>query len=307
MDNLTHTLTGLLIAETGLKRRTRLGAVTLMVGANLPDLDAAVFLVGDGLDGLGFRRGWTHGILAMAVLPVLLWLVMHWWATRRPDPGRPLDSRWLLVLATLGTWSHPLLDLFNTYGVRLLMPFSGRWFYGDTLFIVDPLVLATLAAGILLARWRDDAGLARAALLAAAIYVSLMAGGSALGRATVVAQGAGVASSTLTSPRPLAPLRRDVVRRLPGGYESGTVHLGLSPRYTPRERVTDGADAPWARWMAGTDRGGRFLAWSRYPRFVLDTIDGTPFGVIYDMRYGDGVTGTWASVEAELPADLTAP
>ncbi len=30
------------------------------------------------------------------------------------------------------------MDWLNSYGVRLLMPFSNRWFYGDALYIVDP-------------------------------------------------------------------------------------------------------------------------------------------------------------------------
>jgi inner membrane protein len=242
----------------------------------------------------------------MVVLPVLLWLAMRWWAGRRPGHGEALDARWLLALACLGVWSHPLLDLFNTYGVRLLMPFSSRWFYGDTLFIVDPLLLIIASAGILLARRRAAPGAARGALATAIAYVALMASGSAVARAEASAGDPPSTGGTLASPAPLAPLRRDVVRRIAEGYESGVVRLGWPPRYTPLGRVPDGADQPWARWAAGTERGRRFLAWSRFPRFVLDTLADVTFGVIYDMRYGDGATGTWASLEFELPASLQA-
>lgn len=58
----------------------------------------------------------------------------------------------LLGVAFLGVWSHPLLDLLNTYGVRLLMPFSDTWFYGDTLFIIDPWFWLLAGAGVVLAR-----------------------------------------------------------------------------------------------------------------------------------------------------------
>ena len=44
----------------------------------------------------------------------------------------------LLVLSLLSVVSHAGLDWLNSYGVRLLMPFEGRWFYGDSLFIIDP-------------------------------------------------------------------------------------------------------------------------------------------------------------------------
>lgn len=141
MDNLTHTLAGAVLARAGLGRRTPLAMPTLLLAANLPDLDVLAYLR-DPLFALTFRRGWTHGVLAMAVLPLALAGGMAAWdrlvrRRRRPD-GAPAPFRELLLLSFAGVLSHPLLDLLNTYGVRLLMPFSGRWFYGDTLFIVDP-------------------------------------------------------------------------------------------------------------------------------------------------------------------------
>ena len=141
MDNLTHTLAGAVLAKAGLDRRTPLAMPTLLVAANLPDLDVLAYLR-DPLFALTFRRGWTHGVLAMAVLPLALASSMAAWdrlvrRRRRPDAA-PAPFRELLLLSFAGVLSHPLLDLLNTYGVRLLMPFSGRWFYGDTLFIVDP-------------------------------------------------------------------------------------------------------------------------------------------------------------------------
>src|SRR5438876_1021370 len=136
-------------------RPNTLAAAALVVGANLPDIDALVYFVGrGGASALAFRRGWTHGVLAMAVLPAALTAGLQGWnrLVRGPEtnhsPEPVLRPAQLLLLAALGVWSHPLLDLLNTYGVRLLMPFSGRWFYGDALFIVDPWVWLALAAGI---------------------------------------------------------------------------------------------------------------------------------------------------------------
>ena len=51
----------------------------------------------------------------------------------------------------IGTLSHPFLDWLNNYGVRLLMPFSGRWFYGDALFIVDPFLWIVFGGAVMLA------------------------------------------------------------------------------------------------------------------------------------------------------------
>src|SRR5258708_18921250 len=73
MDNLTHTLVGLALADSGLRRRSRLGTAALLIGANLPDIDALVYFIGKGgAAGVAFRRGWTHGVLALALLPLLL-------------------------------------------------------------------------------------------------------------------------------------------------------------------------------------------------------------------------------------------
>jgi inner membrane protein len=165
LDPVAHTLFGAALAESGLRHRTRHATATLLIGANLPDVDAIAGFWGSDFELLA-RRGHTHGVLAMLLLPLLLfggvWLWNRWRTRDRGGGGGsgrddgeaapPFRPRTLLALAFLGVWSHPLLDLLNTYGVRLLMPFDGRWFYGDTLFIVDPWVWLLTAAGVVLAR-----------------------------------------------------------------------------------------------------------------------------------------------------------
>ena len=152
MDNLCHTLTGAVLAEAGLKHRTRFASAALMIAANLPDLDVLAFAT--GTPPVALRRGWTHGVLAQALLPVALtaaFVAVDRW--RPPRPGSaPLRTSALLLLGYIGVLSHVAMDWLNNYGVRLLMPFSGRWFYGDAVFIVDPWLWLTLAAGVLLAR-----------------------------------------------------------------------------------------------------------------------------------------------------------
>ena len=194
MDNLTHTLVGLALADSGLKRTTRFGTAVLVIGANLPDLDGFSYVLGSDTDALAFRRGWTHGVLAMVLLPLLLTAVVLAWnrmvARRRRDAAAiPVHSRWLLALATVAIWSHPLLDLLNTYGVRLLMPFSGRWFYGDALFIVDPWVWAVLTLGVVASRRGSRRVIwARLALAVSLAYAGAMAASSRMGRGFVEAR-----------------------------------------------------------------------------------------------------------------------
>ena len=173
MDNLCHTLLGAALAQSGLKKRSPLGTATLLIAANLPDVDAISLLWGR-IPGFAFRRGWTHGVLAIALWPFLLAAAML--AFDRLGKRRGARFWPLVFLSAIGVMSHPLLDLLNTYGVRWLMPFSNQWYYGDTLFIVDIWVWLALAAGILISVQRERRGRLdwrsppRVALGAAALY-----------------------------------------------------------------------------------------------------------------------------------------
>ena len=60
MEPLAHTLAGACLAESGLKRLTPLATSTLLIAANIPDLDGACYLHSADL-AFAFRRGWTHG------------------------------------------------------------------------------------------------------------------------------------------------------------------------------------------------------------------------------------------------------
>jgi inner membrane protein len=181
MEPLCHTLVGAALAESPLARRggerVPLATATLLLAANLPDIDVLCYTKGADF-ALGCRRGWTHGALALAVLPLVLTAAVLLWdrfVRRRRHPDRPpAPPGVLLGLAYLGVLTHPLLDLLNTYGVRLLMPFSGRWLYGDTLFIVDPWLWLILGGAVVLARRPRGWGLALWGLLAAATSLPVL-------------------------------------------------------------------------------------------------------------------------------------
>ena len=174
MDPVTHTLVGASLAETRLGRMSPFAVPTLILGANAPDMDAVTMLIDRDLS-LGFRRGWTHGVLAITVLPILLTglicLLDRCIARWRGAPPRARPGR-LLLLAYIAVASHPALDWLNTYGVRLLMPFDGRWFYGDALFILDPLVWLLAGAAVVAAHSRTAAGMA--AWLALGLVMTLL-------------------------------------------------------------------------------------------------------------------------------------
>jgi len=150
MDPLTHTLVGANLSATRLGEKTRFAAAALLVGANLPDVDGVCYFVDRDL-ALGFRRGWTHGVLALVVLPLILTGILMLIDRLRPGERR-VDPRWLLALSTIAVWTHPSLDWLNTYGMRWLMPFSGTWFYGDAVFIMDVWLWLALGVGYLVGK-----------------------------------------------------------------------------------------------------------------------------------------------------------
>lgn len=310
MDNLAHTLTGLAIGEAGLRRKTALGATTLAIAANLPDIDAFIYFVGDGIDALAFRRGWTHGILAMVVLPLLLAVTMRAASRfRRSRTDAPAARwRWLIILAAVGVWSHPLLDLLNTYGVRLLMPFSNRWFYGDTLFIIDLWLWLALLGGTLLSRRRslrltpNPERPAQAAIVLVGVYIVAMAISSRAGRGLVERQAnAPRADRVMVSPIPVTPFRRMVLRDLGDRYETGELTLGAAAAYRPTGETPTGRGSDLAAAAARTPDGAAFLSWSRFPRFAAEPAGDGLLVRISDMRYADVRGRGWASVVVRIP------
>jgi inner membrane protein len=143
MDNVTHTLVGLMLSRAGLGRgeaRGEKGAPwMIMLAANAPDMDTYNFLT-DPLAYLQVHRGYTHS-LAFAPLIALIPLLLVKAFTR---------TRFTLVtLATyagclIAVLSHLLLDWTNVYGVRLMLPFSAKWYRLDATDIVDPVILGVL-------------------------------------------------------------------------------------------------------------------------------------------------------------------
>ena len=129
------------LAAAGLRRATPLAATALFMGVNAPDVD---ILSGFGAEyeSLAFRRGWTHGVLALLLWPFVLTGVLLAWdryvRLKRKPRAAPARAGPLLALTALAVLTHPTLDWLNNYGLRWLMPFDGTWFYGDALFVIDP-------------------------------------------------------------------------------------------------------------------------------------------------------------------------
>src|SRR5262249_62356862 len=53
----------------------------------------------------------------------------------------------LIGLSLLAVLVHLGFDWLNDYGIRLLLPFTDRWYYGDIIFVVDPWFWLLLGGG----------------------------------------------------------------------------------------------------------------------------------------------------------------
>jgi inner membrane protein len=163
MDNLTHTLVGLTAAKAGLERLSPGATAVCIVAANAPDADI-VAAFGGSWFYLKHHRGITHsivGTLAIALLIPLLCYAVDRLVARLRGRAPLVRPGGLIIASLLVSASHPLMDWTNNYGVRPLLPWDGRWFYGDLVYIVDPWLWLSLGGASFLltatARWRSVA------------------------------------------------------------------------------------------------------------------------------------------------------
>lgn len=299
MDNLTHSLAGAVLGQMGLKTKTGLAMPTLIIAANLPDIDAVAVLLG-GHQHLAIRRGITHGPIAMLLLPLLLWTIMLAWDKWRPNAKRlPVHKGWLLALAYMGTLSHPALDWLNNYGVRLLEPFSSQWFYGDSIFIIDIWIWAALIVGVWLSRRRERAGNAAWRRPAAVSFFALCAyifgNGLITGQAEASARDLIVARYDRTAsmpeplvvanPVPVAFWQREIVWRDATDYGAGFYSLGAGASLSADIRPhRDGQKASVA---AKSRDAAAYLFWSRMPIFEQQNAN----MIVRDQRFMDPRVG----------------
>lgn len=153
MDNLTHSVVGLgvgalidrsLPPEPDLAsehRRTRLLLTVCCLASNFPDLDLVLTPLLDApLGYLLHHRGHTHTLLAAigeaALLLGLTWLL--WPSARQVLRDSRHARRGVLFAAAAGLLLHLGMDGLNVYGVHPFWPFDANWYYGDLVFIVEP-------------------------------------------------------------------------------------------------------------------------------------------------------------------------
>lgn len=170
MDNITHSIIGLAVAEGAVQLRRRSGKKAPLTGAkprgedwrglfwtlslvanNFPDLD---FLYAGFSSGkLGYllqHRGFTHTLALVIPQALLILGIARGYAALRNLKWPRADWLWASALVVLGLLLHVSFDYLNSYGVHPFWPWENRWHYGDTLFIVEPWLWVALLPALIL-------------------------------------------------------------------------------------------------------------------------------------------------------------
>lgn len=138
MDPLTHTVIGLAVSKTAGNRIAVSDPATMCIvaGSIIPDIDILLQKWGD-VTYLKNHRGATHSIPGMMISSALIaaaaCLVYH-----RPDFFR------MFLWALAGSLSHAFFDLFNTYGAKLLWPFTDKKYSLGMMLTFDPVFILLL-------------------------------------------------------------------------------------------------------------------------------------------------------------------
>ena len=147
MDSVTQAVLGAVVADAclGYKIGRKAAWWGLALGT-LPDLDVLAQSFMTATQFLSWHRGWSHGLLAIILGPLIITLLL------RKIHGSEKISWRRGYLACFFIWlTHVLIDCCTVYGTGLWEPFSNQWVEFGLLFIIDPLytlplLIATIAA-----------------------------------------------------------------------------------------------------------------------------------------------------------------
>jgi inner membrane protein len=164
LENVSHTVVGLAAGEfiqrsispevdpkaNALRRKLFLASCA--IASNFPDLDLIYSnILPSPLGYLLHHRGHTHTILyeiPQALLLVgLIWC--FWPSARRLLKASPQARKGFAISIVLGFALHLAMDFLNSYGIHPFHPFDSNWFFGDMIFIVEPLFWVTFATPLL--------------------------------------------------------------------------------------------------------------------------------------------------------------
>ena len=262
MDNLAMTLFGatLTFGRLGrdLPRRTAL--IVAILAANLPDIDILYFLVG-GPDAFVYRHAtWTHSLVALAVLPLVIAGITSLASRLRFVP--------LLMLAGAAMVGHLALDMAGSWGIAPLTPFSTLRIGAGWVYSTDLYVWALLSLPLWLPRFAGVPA-ERVSVIALGLvvaWIGLLGGlsGFARAKAEAVAEAAGLNPSDVrVYASPFLPTRWNGL--VSDGAHVAQIRVSLTGESVLESVHLRNLEHPAVRLAVATDAGSRYLNWAAMP------------------------------------------
>ncbi len=313
MEPVTHALATLALSKAGLGRGMPRAVPMLLAAGLAADLDWLAYLGGPRAF-VWLYRTWSHSLLwmvAVAAAVAGVYVFLRKGADGQRPPFRPV---FLLCLAASGL--HLLLDLGNPYGVKLLWPFSGKWFAWDLLTPVDPWLLFLLVAGLLLpalfrlvteeigAKSRRRGRGATVALVLAALYLGgrwmLHERAETLLMATMYHGAIPLAAAAY--PQAASPLNWDGVIATENTIEEVAVPLGPGGEFdSDRSRTHFKPEAtPHLEAALESEAARRFAAYARFPLAAVERIEDGWKVTLRDVRFAGGSAGRGVQLEIDV-------
>lgn len=303
------------MGRAGLNRKTALATATLTLAAEAADLDV-LSRIGGSAFGLNHHRGFTHSFLGVPLVAaaVVGFVYLIWRLRGRKTRNPNLPPRWglLFAFACLAGLSHILLDFTNNYGVRPFWPFSERWYSGDIVFIVDPILLIMLTLGLTLPAFfsliNEEIGVRsktphappRGRLAATLALVAIFAYWGVRDyehrRAVAALQSRtynGANAVRLSAyPHPLNPFRWYGVVETPAFFATMDVD-SLTPEVDPEAQMQilyKPEETPVTLAAKNTYLGRVYLSWAQYPIIETEQLESDPANnsyAAYAVRFRD--------------------
>lgn len=149
MENVTHTVVGLMLARTGLEKTTPRGAAMMMVAANIPDIDGIFYFV-DAQRYIEYHRTYTHTVIGMPFMALLAMLLV-----------RARFSWRAHLAAMIAVFSHLMVDWVTFYGIPMLLPFSHHRFRLDIVRLYDPWIALILFGSLFATKYCETYGIGK--------------------------------------------------------------------------------------------------------------------------------------------------
>ncbi|MBI3015451.1 MAG: metal-dependent hydrolase [Candidatus Tectomicrobia bacterium] len=303
MDNLSHTLVGAAIANSGPRQKFGKAATwTLLVTANLPDIDAVLRFWGRDFYIL-YHRSFTHSVVGLFTIPLLVAGVIRilW-------PGKRF---WTFYwISFLGILSHQIFDLITSWETLIFHPLNQHRFSLGWVFILDFFFWGILGLPLLIRIfWKIDLRKwSRVSLAVLALYIGF-AGGNwwkarDLGRDLAAGLGSGAALIGVY-PQPLSPLNWGAIVKADGQLHQVFFHTydSLATLHQrPNRTFVQNLDNPDVKAALATPPGRAYLKWAQAPAALVEQNGEGPVVILYDVRFlrPEGGPQRWFHLTIEM-------